>query len=278
MSDLKIPFLLMIGVCALTMSACFDDSPAGPPPSPRDRYDDYYSSANRWDDGYYSSARFHRSSSSQRWKRSSSSEVESSSSRRSWKSSSSVNDLKISSSSEVLNVSSSSVAFEVSSSSVAVKESSSSVAPASSSESNENWRETCLEIINAYRATENLAPLSLAPDAKQTCTDNQAADDLAENSAHGHFGACGEGAQNTGPNVRMSSTKTYADYAQMYLKMMWEDEKALVTSGEADPAKDEDYSRIGHYLNMKGAYKTVACGFAVTENGKTGWLNINFFR
>lgn len=262
MSDLKIPFLLMIGVCALTMSACFDDSPAGPPPSPRDRYDDYYSSANRWDDGYYSSARFHRSSSS-------------------------VNDLKISSSSEtlansssseVLNVSSSSVAFEVSSSSVAVKESSSSVAPASSSESNENWRETCLEIINAYRATENLAPLSLAPDAKQTCTDNQAADDLAENSAHGHFGACGEGAQNTGPNVRMSSTKTYADYAQMYLKMMWEDEKALVTSGEADPAKDEDYSRIGHYLNMKGAYKTVACGFAVTENGKTGWLNINFFR
>lgn len=211
---------------------------------------------------------------------------------------------KVSSSSEVLEVSSSSIASKISSSSeksksssssakifsssealkvfsssVAVKVSSSNVTQVSSSSNvNENWRETCLDIINAYRATENLAPLSLAPDAKQTCTDNQAADDLAENSAHGHFGACGEGAQNTGPNVRMSATQTYADYAQMYLKMMWEDEKALVTSGAADPSKDEDYPRIGHYLNMKGAYKTVACGFAVTENGKTGWLNINFFR
>ena len=59
--------------------------------------------------------------------------------------------------------------------------------------------------------------------------------------------------------------------------MMWEDEKALVISGERDPDKKEDYSYIGHYLNMKGNYKTVACGVALTEDGKKGWLNINFF-
>jgi hypothetical protein len=51
-----------------------------------------------------------------------------------------------------------------------------------------------------------------------------------------------------------------------------------VTSGERDPDKKDDYSYIGHYLNMKGNYKTVACGIALSEDGKKGWLNINFFR
>ena len=50
------------------------------------------------------------------------------------------------------------------------------------------WREDCLAKINEYRATENLDPLTLAPEEKQVCTDKEAADDLAENKAHGHFG------------------------------------------------------------------------------------------
>ena len=59
--------------------------------------------------------------------------------------------------------------------------------------------------------------------------------------------------------------------------MMW-DEKKLVESGERDPAKDSDYSYIGHYLNMRSTkYTKVACGFATSSDGKTGWLNINFF-
>ena len=140
-----------------------------------------------------------------------------------------------------------------------------------------DWRETCLDVINEYRATENLGPLSLAPEEKQTCTDEQAAADLAAGKGHANFGACGEGAQNSGPNVGMRYYPTYDDIVKKYLKMMWEDEKALVTSGERDPNKDEDYPYIGHYLNMKGSYKTVSCGIAVSEDGKTGWLNIDFY-
>ena len=140
-----------------------------------------------------------------------------------------------------------------------------------------DWRQACLDVINEYRATENLGPLSLAPEEKQTCTDEQAAADLAAGKGHANFGACGEGAQNSGPNVGMRYYPTYDDIVKKYLKMMWEDEKALVTSGERDPNKDEDYPYIGHYLNMKGSYKTVSCGIAVSEDGKTGWLNIDFY-
>ena len=178
-------------------------------------------------------------------------------------------------------VAQSSSAKVASSSSAKIVSSSSVKAPASSATTNsffsENWRQACLDKINEYRATENLAPLSLAPEEKQTCTDKQAGDDLAENKAHGHFQACGEWAQNSGPNFNTSWRKTAIEVSDAYLKMMWEDEKALVTSGERDPKKDEDYPYIGHYLNMKGNYKTVACGIALTEDGKKGWFNVNFF-
>ena len=191
-----------------------------------------------------------------------------------------------SSSSEKIASSSSSKKSASSSSSVKAAASSSSSKPSARSSSSsaeksffsETWREDCLAKINEYRATENLDPLTLAPEEKQTCTDQEAADDLAENKAHGHFGNCGEGAQNSGPNFNTSWRKTATEATEAFLKMMWEDEKALVTSGERDPDKKEDYSYIGHYLNMKGNYKTVACGIALTEDGKKGWLNINFFR
>ena len=169
----------------------------------------------------------------------------------------------------------------VSSSSAKVASSSSAKTPSSSAATNsffsDNWRQACLDKINEYRATENLGPLTLAPEEKQTCTDKQAGDDLAENKAHGHFQACGEWAQNSGPNFSTSWRKTATEATDAFLKMMWEDEKALVTSGERDPDKKGDYSYIGHYLNMKGNYKTVACGIALSADGKKGWLNINFF-
>jgi len=208
-------------------------------------------------------------------------------------SSSSSEKIVASSSSKIVDVSSSSVELSVSSSSEKAIESSSSTESSSSMPSSsaavssssagnsffvENWREACLDKINEYRATEGLEPLTLAPEAKQTCTDKEAADDLASNKAHGHFGDCGEGAQNSGPNFSTSWRKTAIEVSDAYLKMMWEDEKELVTSGERDPNKSEDYSYIGHYLNMKGNYKTVACGIALTEDGKKGWFNVNFFR
>ena len=190
--------------------------------------------------------------------------------------------VKSSSSKKSTSSSSSEKAIASSSSEKSAASSSSSARSSSSSAEksffSETWREDCLAKINEYRATENLDPLTLAPEEKQTCTDQEAADDLAENKAHGHFGNCGEGAQNSGPNFNTSWRKTATETTDAFLKMMWEDEKALVTSGERDPDKKEDYSYIGHYLNMKGNYKTVACGIALTEDGKKGWLNINFFR
>lgn len=61
--------------------------------------------------------------------------------------------------------------------------------------------------------------------------------------------------------------------------MMWEDEKALVTSGEKDPDKSEDYPAIGHYLNMRNtAYTKLACGIYVYDDGKKAWFNMNFYR
>ena len=188
---------------------------------------------------------------------------------------------KVASSSSAKTANSSSSAKSPASSSAKVVVSSSATAPASSAAASgffsDNWRQACLDKINEYRATENLGPLTLAPEEKQTCTDKEAADDLAENKAHGHFGNCGEFAQNSGPNFNTSWRKTAIEVSDSYLKMMWEDEKALVTSGERDPKKDEDYPYIGHYLNMKGNYKTVACGIALSADGKKGWFNVNFF-
>ena len=137
---------------------------------------------------------------------------------------------------------------------------------------NEGWREDCLAIINEYRATENLKPYTLASEEKQKCADKQSADDLASNSAHGHFGDCGESAQNSGPNFSGSFQKNASAVAQSYLKMMWEDEKAKVQEGVTD------YNQIGHYLNMKNtSFTKVACGIALSADGKKGWFNVDFF-
>lgn len=167
----------------------------------------------------------------------------------------------------------------VSSSSDAAVENSSSQHEANSSSDTaeaEGWRNYCLDVINSYRATENLKPLTLAPEAKQSCADEQSAADLASGKAHGHFGDCGEFAQNSGPNIDLKWQNTEEKIVDTYLEMMW-NEKKLVESGERDPAKKEDYSYIGHYLNMSSTkYTTVACGIAKNSDGSKGWFNVNF--
>ena len=142
---------------------------------------------------------------------------------------------------------------------------------------NEGWRENCLAKINEYRATENLKPLALAAEEKQTCTDDEAAADLASGKAHGHFGDCGESAQNSGPNFTASWLKNATGVSDYYLEMMWS-EKQLVESGKADLNSAADFSKIGHYKNMRSAsYTKVACGIALSSDGKKGWFNVNFF-
>ena len=153
------------------------------------------------------------------------------------------------------------------------EKSSSSVAATQESDFiNEGWREDCLAKINEYRATENLKPLTLASEEKQTCADKQSADDLASNEAHGHFGDCGEFAQNSGPNFSGNFQKNASAVVEYYLKMMWEDEKAKAEQGVTE------YAQIGHYLNMKStSYTKVACGIALSADGKKGWFNVDFF-
>lgn len=142
---------------------------------------------------------------------------------------------------------------------------------------NEGWREDCLAKINEYRATEDMPPLTLAADEKQTCTDDEAAADLASGKAHGHFGDCGESAQNSGPNFTASWLKNATGVSDYYLEMMWS-EKQLVESGKAALNSAADFSKIGHYKNMRSAsYTKAACGIALSADGKTGWFNVNFF-
>ncbi|MCK9182110.1 MAG: CAP domain-containing protein [Fibrobacteraceae bacterium] len=149
--------------------------------------------------------------------------------------------------------------------------SSNSTTSSSSSESLESWRDTCAVIVNDYRATENITPL-VRNTVEESCTDNQAAQDLTANSAHGHFGSCNEYAQNTAPNIDVASYRSEASMIRNYLKMMWEEEKAKAEAG------DTVYANIGHYLNLKNStYSSIACGIAYNSDSTKSWININLY-
>lgn len=150
--------------------------------------------------------------------------------------------------------------------------------PASSETASEDWRDYCLEVVNAKRATEDLPPLVRATEEREKCVVTQAADDMAANKGHANFGDCGESAQNSGPNIQTQYYSTEKKIVDNYVNMMWDDEKKLVTSGERDPDSKDDYPYIGHYLNMKNTkYKSLACGIAYSTDGKKAWFNMNFY-
>lgn len=156
--------------------------------------------------------------------------------------------------------------------------SSSEKAPTSSEAASADWRDYCLEVVNAKRATEDLPPLKRATAERESCVEEQAAADMKAGKGHANFGSCNESAQNTGPNVSTKWYGTPEKIVDTYVNMMWDDEKKLVTSGERDPNKSEDYSYIGHYLNMKNTrYTSLACGIAYSEDGSKAWFNMNFY-
>ncbi|WP_290723153.1 CAP domain-containing protein [Fibrobacter sp. UBA2449] len=156
--------------------------------------------------------------------------------------------------------------------------SSSEKAPASSETASADWRDYCLEVVNAKRATEDLPPLKRATAERESCVEEQAAADMKAGKGHANFGSCNESAQNTGPNVSTKWYGTPEKIVDTYVNMMWDDEKKLVTSGERDPNKSEDYSYIGHYLNMKNTrYTSLACGIAYSGDGTKAWFNMNFY-
>ena len=150
--------------------------------------------------------------------------------------------------------------------------------PASSETASEDWRDYCLEVVNAKRATEDLPPLVRATTEREKCVATQAADDMTANKGHANFGDCGESAQNSGPNIQTQYYSTEKKIVDAYVNMMWDDEKKLVTSGERDLDNKDDYSYIGHYKNMRSSsYKSLACGIAYSTDGKKAWFNMNFY-
>lgn len=116
----------------------------------------------------------------------------------------------------------------------------------SSSSENTSFQDLCVQLANEYRATEDLSPLSRASLTQESCTQDQASQDLKSGVAHGHFGSCEEWAQNTAPSVNVAFYKSEEEMLKKYLKMMWVDEKQLVLEG-------------------------------VTEYKSTAWINMNFY-
>ncbi len=116
----------------------------------------------------------------------------------------------------------------------------------------------CVDRINQFRwECQCLPPLARWTEA-EGCTDQQSADDQAADSAHSHFGACGEFAQNSCPNWGSES-----EVVGGCLQMMW------------DEGPGEPFSEHGHYINMSNTgYSKVACGFS--SSGAGVWANQNF--
>jgi hypothetical protein len=147
------------------------------------------------------------------------------------------------SSSSITHSSYSSSRVNLSSSSIAY---SSLSAIISSSSENTSFQDLCVQFVNEYRTTEDLSPLSRASQTRESCTQDQASQDLKSGVAHGHFGSCEESAQNTAPSINVAFYKSEEEMLKRYLKMMWVDEKQLVLEG-------------------------------VTEYKSTAWINMNFY-
>ena len=109
----------------------------------------------------------------------------------------------------------------------------------------------CVDRINGFRATLDLAPLARWGDA-ESCADGQAETDSGHpDEPHYAFGECGESAQNECPGFG-----SFDDVITNCLQMMW------------DEGPGEPYEEHGHYINMTNtSYTEVACGFYTTGSG-----------
>lgn len=120
----------------------------------------------------------------------------------------------------------------------------------------------CVQSINAYRATLSLPALKIWSDS-QNCFARQARDDAASGTAHSHFGACTERAQNTCPGWNSADNdSSRRETIRSCLRMMWNEGPG---TGSAH----------GHYTNMTNtSYTKAGCGFH-NQNGSL-WINQDF--
>jgi hypothetical protein len=115
-------------------------------------------------------------------------------------------------------------------------------------------RQACVDKINMFRATLNLAALTRWT-AEESCVDGQAMSDSQSGTAHGAFGRCTESAQDECPGWK--SVDSIAGGTKSCLDQMWAE------------GPGTDYSMHGHYINMSNPkYTKVACGYSTTPDGK----------
>jgi hypothetical protein len=121
-------------------------------------------------------------------------------------------------------------------------------------------QQDCVDLINTYRATLGVPPLTRLT-SEESCAEQEAKSDGQWMDEHGSYPMCGEHAQNEcpgwqGPPDEMIATCLHA---------MW-----LEGPGPFDAH--------GHYDNMTStAYTKVACGFYTRPDGAV-WATVDFFQ
>jgi hypothetical protein len=139
-------------------------------------------------------------------------------------------------------------------------------------------RQTCIDTINMYRATKNIAPVKRASATIEMCSDDGAKQDGTAMVAHGSAGKCpGMGAQDTCPGWPPGQYGGPAGALKNCLMSMWaegeppEGRTACINAYFA--GNIACFEAHGHYLNMSDpANGTVSCGFYVMPNGSL-WMN-----
>lgn len=110
----------------------------------------------------------------------------------------------------------------------------------------------CVDVINQYRASANLPPLSRWI-MSESCVNAEARDAAASGQPHGAFGRCGELAQNVCPDWAGPADRMIAPCIQS----QWAE------------GPGGDFATHGHYLNLSSTrFTKVACGYFTTPNGK----------
>lgn len=142
-------------------------------------------------------------------------------------------------------------------------------------------RQACVDTINMYRATINVAPLTLAPASIEACSDRGAMEDATSGTAHGSAGMCpGTGAQDSCPDLPVRGGATLLSSLKQCLAQMWNE--GPPPSGTSVAQCIQDYSGCflshGHWINMSDSYMphtSVSCGFYQMATGDD-WGNQDF--
>ncbi len=116
----------------------------------------------------------------------------------------------------------------------------------------------CVDTINRYRASKQLAPLARWSDG-EACTVGESAEDARTQRPHGSFGRCREMGQNACPNWPGPADQMH----DRCLQDMWNEGPG-------------EFPAHGHYMNMASPkFTQVACGVHQMADGKL-WAIQNF--